>query len=107
MVKRIKAQHQRHGRQWLLGTVSALSLLATAHAKADQVTVKDGDTVWDLANQYQTSVNAIEDANPHVKINSSVDLIYAGQQLELSKTVLSVKLQLLIVTLTRSKVATR
>lgn len=86
MVKRIKAQHQRHGRQWLLGTVSALSLLATAHAKADQVTVKDGDTVWDLANQYQTSVNAIEDANPHVKkINSSVDLIYAGQQLELSK----------------------
>lgn len=86
MVKRIKAQHQRHGRQWLLGTVSALSLLATAHAKADQVTVKDGDTVWDLANQYQTSVNAIEDASPHVKkINSSVDLIYAGQQLELSK----------------------
>lgn len=86
MVKRIKAQHQRHGRQWLLGTVSALSLLATAHAKADQVTVKDGDTVWDLANPYQTSVNAIEDANPHVKkINSSVDLIYAGQQLELSK----------------------
>ena len=86
MVKRIKAQHQRHGRQWLLGTVSALSLRATAHAKADQVTVKDGDTVWDLANQYQTSVNAIEDANPHVKkINSSVDLIYAGQQLELSK----------------------
>lgn len=86
MVKRIKAQRQRHGRQWLLGTVSALSLLATAHAKADQVTVKDGDTVWDLANQYQTSVNAIEDANPHVKkINSSVDLIYAGQQLELSK----------------------
>lgn len=86
MVKRIKAQHQRHDRQWLLGTVSALSLLATAHAKADQVTVKDGDTVWDLANQYQTSVNAIEDANPHVKkINSSVDLIYAGQQLELSK----------------------
>ena len=86
MVKRIKAQHQRHGRQWLLGTVSALSLLATAHAKADQVTVKDGDTVWDLANQYQTSVNAIEDANPHVKkISSSVDLIYAGQQLELSK----------------------
>ncbi len=63
-----------------------MSLLATAHAKADQVTVKDGDTVWDLANQYQTSVNAIEDANPHVKkINSSVDLIYAGQQLELSK----------------------
>ena len=52
----------------------------SAHAKADQVTVKDGDTVWDLANQYQTSVNAIEDANPHVKkINSSVDLIYAGQ----------------------------
>lgn len=86
MVKRIKAQRQRHGRQWLLGTVSALSLLATAHAKADQVTVKDGDTVWDLANQYQTSVKAIEDANPHVKkINSSVDLIYAGQQLELSK----------------------
>lgn len=86
MVKRIKAQHQRHGRQWLLGTVSALSLLTTAHAKADQVTVKDGDTVWDLANQYQTSVKAIEDANPHVKkINSSVDLIYAGQQLELSK----------------------
>ena len=86
MVKRIKAQRQRHGRQWLLGTVSALSLLATAHAKADQVTVKDGDTVWDLANQYQTSVKVIEDANPHVKkINSSVDLIYAGQQLELSK----------------------
>lgn len=87
MVKRIKAQHQRHGRQWLLGTVSALSLLATAHAKADQVVVKDGDTVWDLANQYQTSVKAIEDANPHVKkISSSVDLIYAGQQLELSKS---------------------
>lgn len=71
-----------------LGTVSALSLLAAGSqiANADTITVKAGDTVWDFAQKYGVSVSDIENANSDkiVKASSTIDLIYAGQQLEIS-----------------------
>ena len=53
-------------------------------ANADTVTVKQGDSVWSLANTYKTSVNAIEKANSLANSN----LIYVGQTLNVptSKT---------------------
>jgi len=63
-----------------LGTaaiVGAGFFATTQTANADTVTVKQGDSVWSLANTYKTSVNAIEKANSLA--NSS--LIYVGQTL--------------------------
>ena len=71
----------------VLGTVGALGLMAisTQTANADTVTVKAGDTIWDFAQKYGVSVYDIEANNAHVqKVNSSVDLIYAGQTLNIS-----------------------
>lgn len=71
----------------VLGTVGALGLMAisTQTANADTVTVKAGDTIWDFAQKYGVSVSDIEANNAHVqKVNSSVDLIYAGQTLNIS-----------------------
>lgn len=69
------------------GAVSALSLLALGGqaASANSVVVKPGDTVWGIANQYSTTKDALENANPHTitKLSNSVDLIQAGQQLVL------------------------
>ncbi|NLR09238.1 MULTISPECIES: LysM domain-containing protein [Lactobacillaceae] len=63
-----------------LGTVAVVGaglFASTQTANADTVTVKQGDSVWSLANTYNTSVNAIEKANSLA--NSS--LIYVGQTL--------------------------
>lgn len=71
----------------VLSTVGALGLMAisTQTANADTVTVKAGDTIWDFAQKYGVSVSDIEANNAHVqKVNSSVDLIYAGQTLNIS-----------------------
>lgn len=71
----------------VLGTVGALGLMAisTQTANADTVTVKAGDTIWNFAQKYGVSVSDIEANNAHVqKVNSSVDLIYAGQTLNIS-----------------------
>ncbi|WP_261810536.1 LysM peptidoglycan-binding domain-containing protein [Levilactobacillus humaensis] len=64
-----------------LGTVAVVGagFFATSDtANADvKVTVKQGDSVWSLANKYDSSVNAIEKANSLA--NSS--LIFVGQKL--------------------------
>lgn len=63
-----------------LGTVAVVGagIFATNDtANADvKVTVKQGDSVWSLANKYDSSINAIEKAN---SLNN--DLIYVGQML--------------------------
>lgn len=63
-----------------LGTVAVVGaglFASTQTANADTVTVKQGDSVWSLANTYNTSVNAIEKANSLANSN----LIYVGQTL--------------------------
>jgi len=64
-----------------LGTVAIVGagIFATnVTANADtNVTVKQGDSVWSLANKYDSSVNAIESANSL----SNSNLIYVGQTL--------------------------
>ncbi|NLR32516.1 aggregation-promoting factor [Levilactobacillus tujiorum] len=63
-----------------LGTVAVVGaglFASTQTANADTVTVKQGDSVWSLANTYNTTVNAIEKANTLANSN----LIYVGQQL--------------------------
>ncbi len=78
------AGHHQTIRQLMLGTVSTLGVLAAAAttASAKTITVKQGDTVWNLANQAGVSVKAFEQANPSVtRLNNSVDLIHAGQTL--------------------------
>jgi len=63
-----------------LGTVAVVGagIFATNDtANADvKVTVKQGDSVWSLANKYDSSINAIEKAD---SLNN--DLIYVGQTL--------------------------
>ncbi|MCT3582588.1 aggregation-promoting factor [Levilactobacillus brevis] len=63
-----------------LGTVAVVGagIFATNDtANADvKVTVKQGDSVWSLANKYDSSINAIEKAN-----SLANDLIYVGQTL--------------------------
>lgn len=80
------AGHHQTVRQLMLGTVSTLGVLAAAAttASAKTITVKQGDTIWNLANQAGVSVKAVEQANPSVtRLNNSVDLIHAGQTLNL------------------------
>lgn len=80
------AGHYSAVRQVMLGTVSTLSLLAAAAttASAKTITVKQGDTVWSLAQREGLTVNSLEQANPSVsRLNNSIDLIYAGQTLNL------------------------
>lgn len=85
MVKR--SHHRSAVRNVLAGTIGTLGALAvsTQVASANHVIVKAGDTVWNIAQQHQTSVAALENANANAikKVSDSVDLIYAGQQLTL------------------------
>jgi FOG: LysM repeat len=64
-----------------LGTVAVMGaglFASNETANADtRVTVKQGDSVWALANNYQTSVSAIEKAN---NLQNSA-MIYVGQSL--------------------------
>ena len=64
-----------------LGTVAVLGagfFANTTSANADvRVTVKSGDTVAKIANQYKSSVSAIEKANSLKNVN----LIYVGESL--------------------------
>lgn len=85
MVKR--AHHRSAVRNVLAGTIGTLGALAvtTQVASANHVIVKAGDTIWKIAEQHQTTVSALENANTNTvkKVSDSVDLIYAGQQLAL------------------------
>lgn len=88
MVKRTR--HRSMVRRFLTGALGTLGVLAvtTQAASADSVLVKTGDTVWKIAQENKTTVKAMEDANPESikKISNSVDLIYAGQRLNLPGT---------------------
>ncbi|MFC6288844.1 aggregation-promoting factor [Levilactobacillus angrenensis] len=66
-----------------LGTAAILGagiFAGTTSANADvRVTVKSGDTVAKIANQYNSSISAIEQANNLKNVN----LIYVGESLEI------------------------
>jgi len=66
-----------------LGTAAVLSaglFASTTSANADvRVTVKSGDTVAKIANQYNSSISSIEKANSLKNVN----LIYVGESLEI------------------------
>ncbi|WP_076462220.1 C40 family peptidase [Limosilactobacillus caccae] len=89
MTKKAHHSNSHRSRKAVTGAVSALGLLAvsTQVVNAEQLTVKAGDTVWDIAKAHGLSVSALEKANPSIKkISDSVDLITAGQQLTLPST---------------------
>ena len=77
MVKR--AHHRSAVRNVLAGTIGTLGALAvtTQVASANHVIVKAGDTIWKIAEQHQTTVSALENANTNTvkKVIDSVDLI--------------------------------
>lgn len=84
----------KYAKNVILGTVGALGLFAVGSqgVKADTVKVQSGDTVWDFAQKYGVSVSDLEAQNTSIKkISSTVDLIYAGQTLNLSKTTTTVQ----------------
>lgn len=84
----VKKAHHRSITRYALTSLSALGVLAAAQvANADQVVVKNGDTVWSIAKQHGLTTQALENVNPKAikKLNNSIDLIYAGQQLSLSQ----------------------
>ncbi|MFC6201011.1 LysM peptidoglycan-binding domain-containing protein [Lactiplantibacillus nangangensis] len=68
----------------LLSTAAAASSLFAigATAQAATVTVKAGDTVSEIADQHNTTIDAIQKAN---QLNN-VNLIFVGQQLEVNGT---------------------
>lgn len=73
-------------RSMFLGSVSALGLLAvsTVTAGAKVINVGTGDTVWGIAQREGLSTTKIEEANPSINhVTNSIDLIFAGQQLQL------------------------
>ncbi len=68
-----------------LGALSVIALSAETVSANNTVQVKNGDTVWSIAQQHGVSTSALENANGTTikRLNSSVDLIQAGQQLTL------------------------
>ena len=54
--------------------------------QSDVYIVKKGDTLWDLANKYNTSVTKIKELN---KLNSNI--IYVGQKLKIPNNLYTVK----------------
>lgn len=70
----------------LASTVGAVGLLlATGQAaNAASITVKANDTVWGLAQQHGVSVKSIEKLNQIKASDANVDLIYVGQNLQIS-----------------------
>lgn len=59
--------------------VIASSLLAVQSADAATHTVKSGDTLWDIAQKYQTSISHLKELN-----NLTSDIIFPNQQLKVS-----------------------
>lgn len=67
----------------LLSVTAAAGLLAvgTIAANADQVTIQPGDTVSKIAQEHNTTVDSIQQLNNLANVN----LIYAGQTLEVGE----------------------
>ncbi|MBS2969245.1 LysM peptidoglycan-binding domain-containing protein [Metabacillus sp. KIGAM252] len=65
--------------------VAGASFFATA-ASAESVTVKSGDSLWKIANQYKVSQKALKEAN---QLKS--DTIFAGQVLQIPGTGTQIK----------------
>lgn len=85
LAKPARKQSKVH-RSLLLGSFSALGLLAvsTVTAGAKAVNVGTGDTVWGIAQREGLSTTKIEQTNPSIsRVTNSIDLIFAGQQLQL------------------------
>ncbi|WP_125572748.1 LysM peptidoglycan-binding domain-containing protein [Levilactobacillus huananensis] len=79
----------------VVGVVSAIGALAagaTITANADTVQVKAGDTVWALSQKLGVSIQDLEKQN---SIDSSTDMIFVGQKLQVkssqSKKTITVK----------------
>ncbi len=79
----------------VVGVVSAIGALAagaTITANADTVQVKAGDTVWALSQKLGVSIQDLEKQN---SIDSSTDMIFVGQKLQVkssqSKQTITVK----------------
>ena len=58
---------------------STMILFGSIHTQAEEIIVKKGDTLWDLSQQYNISVDSIKKWN-----NLSGDLIYPNDVLEVS-----------------------
>ena len=67
-----------------LGAAGALAVANTASADT-QVQVQSGDTVWEFAQQYATTVDSISTANQLADPN----VIYVGQQLVIPSSAIS------------------
>lgn len=70
----------------ITGAAALSGLVALGQtANADEVVVKAGDTVSELALKYNTTINAIQQANKLQDVN----LIFVGQRLEVGSNVLA------------------
>lgn len=66
----------------LLGGATAATVAQATSAHADTVTVKQGDTTWQLAKGHNSSVEQIVKDN---NLTNNGALIYVGQQLQINK----------------------
>lgn len=66
-------------KKFLVATVATLGFVAVAHTEvsADTITVQSGDTLWELANTYGTSIDTIQKDNNLANAN----LIITGDKL--------------------------
>ena len=58
---------------------AAVTLIVTGEKDPEIYTVKDGDTIWDIAAENGMSVDELQKANPGFDPNK----LYIGQQLNL------------------------
>lgn len=80
-------------RKLLLSLTLALSLMTIGTTTTDAAsvyTVKSGDTLWKLGNQYGISVNHLKAAN-----NKIGDMIYVGERLQIPSSITAYESRLL------------
>lgn len=61
-------------------SITMISAVLTFPVSAATHTVKSGDSLWKIANQYQVGLSEIKSANPQIK---NYDLIYPGQIIQI------------------------
>ncbi|MCM3567084.1 LysM peptidoglycan-binding domain-containing protein [Neobacillus mesonae] len=64
----------------ILLAAAVLSVTVSANVQAATITVKTGDTLWDLSNENHTSVEAIQKVN-----HLATDLIHPGDKLTIAQ----------------------